>query len=135
MSTRVRHFILYQFPAVLWAAIIFIASSMPASKLPKIAFLVSDKIVHGAVFFVFGLLVYRALEPKIRVDTIDWRRLLLSISAVVIYGIIDEYHQSFVPGRTVDVLDASADSVGGVLSGIVIYLMNWWRRMRMEMRS
>jgi VanZ family protein len=35
--------------------------------------------------------------------------------AVVAFGISDEWHQSFVPGRSADVLDVLADAAGGAL--------------------
>lgn len=123
MGDRLKHFLRYQFPALLWAVIIFIASSIPASKLPKFTNYVDDKVIHISIFLVFGLLVYRALEPHLKTDRFNWGRLLLSISAVIVYGISDEIHQGFVPGRTVDVLDATADSIGGILSATLIYLL------------
>ena len=39
----------------------------------------------------------------------------------LLYGISDEYHQSFVPGREAGVADAIADTIGGFL-GVWIYL-------------
>ncbi len=74
------------------------------------------------IFFIFGLLVYRALAPRDPVEKIDWIRLMISVSAVVLYGISDEFHQGFVPGRSVDVRDALADAAGGLCSAVVIYL-------------
>jgi VanZ family protein len=108
-------------PAILWAAVIFVVSSIPGNKLPKFAHLINDKVIHVSIFFLLGILVYRALEPKVRPEGFDWRRLAIAISAVILYGLSDEFHQGFVPGRTVDVLDALADSLGGVLSAVIIW--------------
>ncbi len=117
-----RHFIRYQLPALLWAVVIFVASSIPSSRLPKFALTLNDRFVHGAIFFIFGLLVYRALARRIPVERIDRMRLLISVSAVILYGISDEFHQGFVPGRSFDVRDTLADAAGGICSAIVIYL-------------
>ena len=116
-----RHAVRYQLPAVLWAIVIFVASSIPATKLPRFSMMFNDKLVHAAIFFIFGLLVYRALTSRSAPDRFDWTRLFISVSAVIIYGLSDEIHQGFVPGRTVDVLDAMADAAGGLLAAGVIY--------------
>lgn len=128
MSPAIRHFLRYQFPAIAWAGVIFFASSIPASKLPRMALMVNDKLVHGIIFFVLGLLIYRALEPRAPSTQFDWGRFLIAVSAVVIYGMLDEFHQSFVPGRTVDIKDATADALGGLVSGLVLFLSSLRKR-------
>jgi VanZ family protein len=40
---------------------------------------------------------------------------------VGLYGISDEFHQYFIPGRMADVLDAAADIAGGVLGTWLMY--------------
>jgi VanZ family protein len=128
MSLLVKHFLRYQFPAIAWAAIIFYASSIPASKLPKFALMISDKVIHGTIFFVLGLLVYRALEPRIKSTAFSWKRFLVAILAVIAYGFLDEFHQGFVPGRSVDIKDATADAVGGLISGVMLYIFSLRKR-------
>ncbi len=134
MNGRLSHFFRYRFPAILWAIVIFIASSIPGAKLPKIAHLINDKIIHISIFFILGVLVYRALEPPVREDKFDWRRLFISIVAVVLYGVTDEFHQYFVPGRSVDILDASADTAGGILAALAIYLNFRWKMKKLSIR-
>ncbi len=46
---------------------------------------------------------------------------MISLSVVILYGLFDEFHQGFVPGRTSDIFDALADAVGGMIY-IVTYL-------------
>lgn len=130
MTARTRHFIRYQVPAIVWALIIFAASSIPASKLPRIVFKINDKLIHTAIFFVFGLLVYRALEFRMRRSSFDWRRAVLTVTAVALYGVLDEVHQAFVPGRTSDAWDATVDAVGGALSACILYIL--YRRRKPE---
>lgn len=124
MRSIPRHFFLYQFPALAWAAVIFFASSIPGPQFPKLAHLVSDKIIHAVIYFVFGLLIYRAFAPRENPDEFVWRRVIFSVALVVIYGVSDEFHQGFVPGRTKDILDASADAIGGLVSAVVVYLVS-----------
>lgn len=36
-----------------------------------------------------------------------------------LYGLSDEWHQSFVPGRQVELGDLLADGIGGFLGGMI----------------
>ncbi|HUL44138.1 MAG TPA: VanZ family protein [Bacteroidota bacterium] len=124
MSPSVRRFLYYQFPAILWAVVIFGASSIPEVQLPSIVRHFNDKFLHAVTFFVFGILIYRAIYPSHSTREFRWKFILLAILVVVIYGISDEFHQSFVPGRTPDVNDAAADSLGGLLAAVTIFLLS-----------
>jgi VanZ family protein len=128
VTERTRHFLEYRLPAILWALVIFTASSIPGSKFPKFILRVNDKVIHVTIFLVLGLLVFRALEPRIRKNSFDWLRAIISTSVVTAYGALDEIHQIFVPGRTADVWDATADALGAVLSALILFLIFRWRR-------
>ena len=124
MNGLLKYFARYQLPAIIWALVNFAASSIPASRLPHFTAMVNDKIIHASIFFILGLLVYRALEPRHQVNKFNWSRLVIAVAAVIIYGVTDEFHQAFVPGRNVDVLDALADAMGGLLAATIIYLQS-----------
>lgn len=128
MLSRVSHFFKYRFPAVAWAGMIALASSIPAEKLPETILLDYDKLVHVGIFFIFGFLVYRALEPYTVRRSFSWKRVSIAIIVVVAYGIIDEFHQGSVPGRTLDVYDILADTVGGILAGMLMFFLNHRRQ-------
>lgn len=121
MMDRISNFIRFQLPAVAWGAVIYYISSLPSSRLPKIKLVGVDKLIHMLIFMVFGLLLYRALHPLRKLNGFDWRRALIALVVVVMYGIVDEFHQGIVPGRTEDVLDACADAAGGLLAVGIIY--------------
>ncbi len=125
MWTAVKHFLRYQLPAIVWAFVIFIGSSIPERNLPRFIRHIDDKVVHGVVFFILGLLIYRALEIRTRPSRFAWVRIAVSILAVIGYGASDEFHQIFVPGRTPDFQDALADTVGGVFAALVIVAFQW----------
>ncbi|MDH3980911.1 MAG: VanZ family protein, partial [Gammaproteobacteria bacterium] len=38
-----------------------------------------------------------------------------------LYGVLDEFHQSFVPGRNADVLDVLADASGALLGAGLLF--------------
>jgi len=104
-------------PALAYAAIIFFlsAQSDPLPFLPRELFL-QDKLLHAAEYAVLGGL----LVPALRLAGLGPRTALLA--AVVIasaYGAGDEFHQSFVPGRSADVADWVADTGGGAIGAAI----------------
>ena len=123
-NSGVLHFFKYQFPALFWALVIFIASSIPATKLPNLEILHYDKFIHASIFFIFGLFVYRALEPRNKEIVFNWRRALIVILCVVLYGASDEFHQGFTFGRQKDIRDLTADAIGGICSVLLMYVIS-----------
>jgi VanZ family protein len=64
---------------------------------------------HGVVFGALAALVHVALTLPGR------RRFLMAVVLASIYGAADEFHQSFVPGRSPSVLDWWSDTTGAVV--------------------
>ncbi len=108
-------FIRYQLPFILWATLIFVSSSIPGRSIPKINFPNADKIVHFIIFMVFCALTDRAIRFQSRVPLLAKYHLVFSVAVTVIYGMIDEGHQLFVPNRDPSLADLAADAVGASL--------------------
>jgi len=104
-------------PPVLWSALIFAGSSFPADRLPNVLFVGADKLIHFVLFLVLCFLAHRAfLRQSVR--TFSARNaLVLSIGITMIYGISDEAHQIFVPGRSAEFPDLVADWLGAFAYG------------------
>lgn len=98
--------------AIGWAALIWVASSISRPWLPPADFVPTDKVAHGLVFGVLGWLVFRALSGGRR----SWRAAVVSAVVALGYGVVDEIHQRFVPGRTPSALDVLADGLGATLA-------------------
>ena len=110
----------FWFPVFLYSGIIFCASSVPNVKtpLPEIQF---DEILHILTYIPFGFLLARGIcNTKVSVP----RGVLLVVILLIsfLYGLSDEIHQSFVPGRNAGIIDMIADTIGGVAGGY-IYLL------------
>ena len=135
MTVGARHFLKYKFPAIAWAVLIYILSSIPGAKLPRWNIMHFDKIIHTGFYFILGLFVYRFLEPKEHSALFNWRRAVASVAIVVVYGVFDEFHQSFVPGRMADVLDATADTIGGLLSAMTMFVYTKVKLWKLNSRS
>ena len=87
-----------------------------------------DKLFHLVVFGALGFLVMGTLQPPqngYRQQQLWWVAV-----AVMLYGISDEFHQYFVPGRSVDVYDVLADALGGLLGAWTMYQLSRMTRKR-----
>jgi VanZ family protein len=104
---------------LLWAGAIFLVSAQPRVPLPHVSG--ADKVAHALAYAGMGFLLARAARASG----------LSPVWAVVIgilYGLSDEIHQSFVPGRTPDLADLAADAVG-VIVGTLVH-QRWLARRR-----
>ena len=107
------------FLVIIWAAVIFYFSSLPdlKSELPSIWDLVFRKIAHMAEYFVLTyFLIIALLSHKINKK----KALIAAALLAVIYAISDEYHQTFILGRSGKSADVLIDSIG-VLAMIWLY--------------
>ena len=111
-----RHGFIYdQLPAILWAVLMFVLSSIPGVTLPDLKFVPSDKAVHVFAYFILCALSYRALLYQDRFPVLARRSLAIAVISSILYGISDEFHQSFVPNREASAFDLAADSIGALL--------------------
>ena len=113
---RVRSFLYYWFPVIIYAGIIFYLSSL--SQIPSSGITISnmDKLEHAVEYFILALLLLRALK-----HSLVKRPFLMSIIIASLYGITDEIHQLFVPGRFFAVSDMLANTFGASL--ILLYFL------------
>ncbi len=108
--------VFYYGPAIFIAAGIFIISSISNPSVPDLGFDWQDKIYHSLAYFVFGLSLIRAVfHYKKNYDF----ALRISIIFGILYGITDEIHQAFVPGRNSSIGDMAANALGVLLAAAV----------------
>jgi len=81
---------------------------------------------HFIEYFVFSLLVLRSIRAGRRGAHLNWA--LVTIALVACWAAIDEFHQSFVPGRTAAVADVLLDTTGGIAAQIAAGLVTLWHR-------
>ena len=119
-------FIRFWFPAILYSGIIFCVSSMPdvTIPLPEAQF---DKFLHILGYLPFGFLIARGVG-RTRPSVSGKKLWILVVLVTFVYGISDEYHQSFVLGRNFETFDAIADTIGGAIGGTVYLLCGFKAR-------
>lgn len=111
----VHGFWLYRIVAIGWMGFLFWLSSrhtMPAQNL----FYGQDKVEHALAYSVLGLLF--ALSFKQRRNGLSGRQVLTVTLLALAYGLFDETHQYFVPGRNASLGDLVADGMGGLFAAL-----------------
>lgn len=79
------------------------------------------KCAHFTEYFILSVLVLRGIRAGRRDARIGWA--LAAIAIVACYASLDEFHQSFVPGRTPAVADVLLDTIGGICGQIAFALL------------
>jgi VanZ family protein len=90
-------------PPFAWAALLFALSHQPGGDLPAL-FEGADKVAHVLLYAPLGFLLGRAVG-------VAWLAVLLATA----YGVTDEWHQLYVPGRSPSIADVVADAIGATL--------------------
>ena len=100
---------------VAWVGFTFVLTSIPHLDLERYSFRFADKLAHAGVYAVTGLLF--ALWRRAGGDT-ALAAIAGAVAFVAVAGAVDEAHQYFVPGRSMDARDLAADLVGGAAGAV-----------------
>lgn len=111
-------------PMLLVMGTIFFVSHQPGSTLHLPDLPQMDKICHLGIYGLLALTVLWWLCP----EKSQGRNPLVSVALKTVllclaYGLTDEFHQSFIPARSVSLLDLLADTLGAI-GVVVIWLRN-----------
>lgn len=112
-------------PLLLTVAIFYASERRPTIPEVPLNFVGTDKWIH---FFVFGLLAISLYRVQI-IRNKPFINALLAISLASLYGLIDEVHQSYTPGRQMDVFDWIADTAGAIVAVSLYILLPHFRRL------
>ena len=148
-STTGEGWIARWWPAILWAVLISIFSTgtftdentasviisilhwlLPKASPPMLLELhhLIRKTAHFVEYFIFSLLILRAIRAGQRDTRLRWA--LAAILIVAGYAALDEFHQSFVPGRTARISDVLLDTTGGTAAQAIAGLVLVWGHVR-----
>ena len=101
-------------PVILYGLLIFCISSIPNLSTPGDTFRIIDKVAHFVEFGIFGYLLAYAFTPSQMI--VSRKKIAAVVFVGILYGLLDEIHQSFVPGREADFYDFLADTLGVCLA-------------------
>lgn len=90
------------------------------------------KAAHMFLYFVLILLLWLALLPLIR-----GRKRQAALAAVLCAALagLDEYHQTFIPGRSGEPRDVCVDMAGAAIAVLLVVVLLWAVRCRKKGRS
>ena len=138
MKPETRSFLRYWLPAILWTALVLIASggwlagertggllrallalfgSVPVEVLGVMHFFLR-KLAHLTEYGVLAWLLYRARGQTQTVWNLNWAK--FALAGVLVVAVIDELHQHFVPTRGGSPVDVLIDLAGGVLGLLIV---------------
>ncbi len=111
-----------------WVGTITYLSSLSGPEIAEFGIHLWDKAEHFAAFATGGVLLALALRWSV---SWPWKKLaLFAILALVVFGALDEYHQTFTPHRSgADPFDWLADSFGALV-GVALFLVIYARLSR-----
>jgi VanZ family protein len=110
--------------AFAWTLVLLALTSWPSPpEIPGLASIPNfDKFVHAVLYGTEGFLLYLAIgwpEP----ERFSWLRALAVGGVLAVFGTLDELHQAWIPGRSMEAGDALADSLsafaGAVAASVV----------------
>ena len=132
-SSRLWRFAYYWLPLIAWSGVIFALSHTSGDTLDStveetaqfipLEFLLSQEFAHMAQFGVLAALAYRLLasyQTLPRMWTLGG-----ALVFAVCYGVTDEFHQMFVPGRSATLGDLALDTIGAALGLVGAVIAAW----------
>lgn len=106
-------------PMILIMGTIFLFSHQPGDAIDLSSIPDLDKAAHFCIYGLLAASVVLAHGSCARISY-PWRVCLTTLVACLLFGISDEFHQSFIPGRFVSGADVLAD-----MAGVVMVLSGW----------
>jgi len=138
--SRVPRFVSHYLPLIIWLAFISFASSdnFSASNTSRIigplilwlfpktspetlyvVHVIVRKLAHFTEYAILGFLAARAFRTS-RHPAIKNRWFLICATLIVVYALMDEYHQTFVPSRTASIFDSMIDIAAGLIALLIV---------------
>lgn len=118
---------------IIWMGIIFYLSHQPYEF-----FVIEATSARQIAAHIF---LYAVLAHLLVIAILSWRKwqlkniILFSIFFSILYGITDEYHQGFIPGRFVSSLDVAMDAVGAIIGASLFLVIHKKRKPKLLLHT
>lgn len=100
-------------PMVITMGTIFFLSHQTGDQLSLPAIPGIDKLGHMAIYGILAGTILFAFSDNQK-STKPRSVMVFTVLFCILYGITDEFHQSFIPGRFVSIYDVFADAAGAI---------------------
>jgi len=111
-------------PGIAWFFIVLLLICLPGNDLPEpeswMEKIYLEKWVHMGMFGMLALLFMWPVGKSVFSPTLKWQYFIKIALASSIWGLATEFIQKFfIPGRSFDIMDWAADSIG-ILAAIIL---------------
>jgi VanZ family protein len=106
------------YPLLIYWLILLGLTSYPTDAFPS--FGIGDKFEHLIAYLVLSIFLYLAFHFQNKYNKLKENPALYTILISCFYGIIDELHQYYIPGRYFDLLDLASNFIGVLLAVSVV---------------
>lgn len=123
-NNRIKLFIFYYLPVILWMGVIFYFSSIKGDGMewkPNLWFYVERKGAHITEYMILTFLIVRALIKGITDKKELLKRIILAGELSLVYALSDEIHQKFVFGREGKLFDIGMDLIGILIAIFLVF--------------
>lgn len=111
-----------------WLAYIFLLSSIPGQSFGEPVVSWQGTLAHLILYAILAYLLVEMVLSWQEIRSINWWLVLVIVIFCWLYGISDEYHQAFVPGRFVSLLDLSFNGLGAFTGAVIFKYKNFWSK-------
>ena len=107
-------------PALAWAGLIYFVSAQPKEAFVRLGLTGTLLPIAGHLITYAVLMVLLIIALRVGGRLPAQQSCVVAFLLVALYGLTDEYHQSFVPGRTATMWDWLVDLFGAGLAWLAI---------------
>ncbi|HNP18151.1 MAG TPA: VanZ family protein [Fulvivirga sp.] len=115
----------YLIAAILWAILILVLTLTPGASVPNYKLFSYDHLGHLAIFSILAFLMSSGIYAQKQQMS---KSIQLSLLPAIIYGMVIEVIQEYIPGRSMEWLDLLANCSGSILGISLFYISikkNW----------
>ncbi len=102
-----------------WMCLIFSLSNIPAKSFPVAATNYEEILAH---FFLYAVLSFLLLRAALAYEKNKRLAFYAAFFILTLFAISDEFHQGFVPGRSVSFADLAVDVIAGLVVAVIYSL-------------
>jgi VanZ family protein len=107
-----------RFLAAAWGCFLLAVTSWPNPPAVEAGGFPLDKLTHFLLYAVEAVLLHRAIRWKGR-SGIAMSRVMAIVGTMAVWGMLDEMHQDWIPGRQMDTGDLVADIAGAAVGAVL----------------
>jgi VanZ family protein len=104
--------------AALWGGFLFLVTSWPNPPAVEAGGFPLDKLTHFLLYAVEAALLTRAIRWNGR-SGVAMSRVVAIVGTMAVWGMLDETHQEWIPGRRMDTGDLVADIAGAAVGAVL----------------